>query len=94
MLMLFEILLLPATAPFQVWLKKEWKIEIGILTDETEKLTGEERRLNAENEKREEDGSADQMEKSESHPVGGGPAWRMKRSHYWDSKTDVKSIFV
>lgn len=35
---------------------------------------GEERRLNAENEKREEDGSADQMEKSESHPVGGEPA--------------------
>lgn len=45
------------------------------------KLTGEERGLNAENEKREEDGGTDQMEKSESHPIGRGPVWRMKSSH-------------
>ena len=95
MLMLFEILLLATTAAFKVWLKKkEWKIEIKILTDETEKLISEERRLNAKNEKREEDDNADQMEKSESHPVGRRPAWRMKMSHDWDSKTNIKSIFV
>ena len=44
--------------------KKEWKIEIRILTDEMEKLIGEERTLNAKNEKREEDDNVDNMEKS------------------------------
>ena len=44
--------------------KKEWKIEIKILTNETEKLIGEERRFNVKNEKREEDNNVDQMKKS------------------------------
>lgn len=56
------------------------------------KLTGEERGLNAENEKREEDGGTDQMEKSESHPIGRGPVWRMKSSHDLDSKMISKRL--
>ena len=39
-----------------------------------EKLIGEERRLNAKNEKKEEEGIAHQIENSESHLVGRGPA--------------------
>ena len=38
-----------------------------------EKLIGEERRLNAKNEKKEEEGSVDKMENSESHLVGREP---------------------